>query len=696
MPLAQTHGVPRADEVLTEISELVSIPKAHAQSTLGNTASRFFGGALEICTVLNWILLGMVQAVLNPDFIFGDVMYQGVRPMEPILRKIWMISRDIVNAIFAFLLIIGAIMVILQGKMEMLKQKAPMFVLAVILVNFSWFFPRVILDMANVLQSVVYQIPQLVDSSSPCIYEIDPGDDGTLGTNDDKPQKCNFVWKVRIFPTMCDGACPPRPTKGGQFPKRGRQIGNIVDIYYTDWGSVRRDGGYRFDGRFYPVSGADVVVNGLAVNFARLPNLARVDFEIARMNAARRQGPMEKAGAYVMFFVHLAFNAIISIAIGLLLLAILGVFIVRVGVIWLCVAFMPFVFLGLAMRGSFGSLGEIPGAEFNIWKTFLKYAFLPALVAVPLAIGFTLLSQAPAVAWISQNPGPYKIEGMPKVLGTNTFHELMWLAVTLGVLWIGTFKVLEKSDQFAQKFVGGVKSFGQGAMKFGYKSLGFAPIIPMPGGGGKMGSLFGGVEALKRGARGRGAWSMGLDFTKDAKPPPGGGNLPTSDQVNQASNHITVDNWKELERILNRSGTREQRVQNASNYLSQQSGGALSQQNVQALLNNASEFRNLADKSVGGKDAALRDRLINQIQNLSAPRGRIGIEYNATTATNDVLRELKKDTVSNEIVAEEVQRMLDQQVNAQIQDLGRQINDKLNELRRTNPGATYKDAVQDM
>jgi len=367
-------------------------------------------------------------------------------------------------------------------------------------------------------------MPAMVSPQAKCINGVDfgaAGKPGGQGDDADSAIPCNFVWGVHIFPTPADKCHAPdcvRPTKGGTFPNRGRQIGNLVDIYYADWGNVIKDGGYTYNNQFYPVSGADTVINGLAVNFAKLPHLSRINFAQAQ-DVAARAGPMGKAQAYMKYVVMLVFHAILAIAIGLLLLAMLAVFIVRIGVIWLCVAFMPFVFLGLAMRGSFQSLGEIPGAEFNIWKTFLKYAFLPAMVAVPLAIGFTLLSQAPTIGWYASNPGPYMIEGIPKVLGISTFHELLWLAITLGIMWIMTFKVLEKSDQIASKFTMGVKNFGQGALKYGMNAVGYAPVLPMPGGG--KGSLFGARDAVTRAGFGSPfAQGRALDFMGGA---PGGG-----------------------------------------------------------------------------------------------------------------------------------------------------------------------------
>ena len=97
---------------------------------------------------------------------------------------------------------------------------------------------------------------------------------------------------------------------GTLFPHKGRQIGNLLDIYFADWSGVRAAGGITVAGTTRPISGAAVVVNGLAVNFAQLPNLARVEFGRAAGIAGAVPGAAAKAEAYLKFFIYLAFHAI--------------------------------------------------------------------------------------------------------------------------------------------------------------------------------------------------------------------------------------------------------------------------------------------------------------------------------------------------------------------------------------------------
>lgn len=490
------------------------VPVAHAapvSNSLESTAQRFFAGVLEIFTVLNWITLMGVQTLLDPDGIFG-VPNGGVRPIEVLLRGLWVLSRNIVNAIFAFILLAGGIYLVIGAGgegMSKIKQAAPKFVLAVILVNFSWFFPRVILDAANVLTSVVYQVPSLVGSGTAnCIKEIDPGPDGALGTSDDIQVKCEFVSRVVLFPPAdCTTPLPSPPAQqAGTFPigcprptptgtPRGFQT-SLVDVYYEKLSAMTQQGSFQMQDQAgntitVPVSAGDVVVNGLAVNFAKIPNFGVIDFQIAG-SPPGTQTTLQQAAAYLKFFIRLVIHTILSVAVGLALLAFLAVLVVRMAVLWLCIAFMPFIFVGFAMGKPLGDLGNESAP--NIWQKFLSYAFLPTLVAVPFAIGFTLMNQ---LYYVKSLP-VHVLDNVGGILGgIDSFQQLLWMIMAIGIIWFGVFAVLEK-DKFAAGIVSSIKGIGTGGMKLAGYGAAYGLQVPLPGGRSlSAGGLVKGAQDLK-------------------------------------------------------------------------------------------------------------------------------------------------------------------------------------------------------
>lgn len=543
----------RNTERRVEAVEVFSIPRVHAQAVtrrptrVGETAERFFAGAIQVFVLVDWFAVIAVQTLLDPDMIFGRPNKNGVRPMEIRLRRIWVTSRDIVNGIFALLLLFGAISMIVRADdgFGFIKKHIAGFVLAVILVNFSWFFPRVILDISNVLTAVIYRLPAIVAPAGEPICKGPPaGIDGDMETTGDNG-KCMYAGRFHFLPPTAEecalsiassvgGAVGgisipllpgcPRPTHGQDAPNKGMVQDDLIAIYYEDWNKVKEDG-FNIAGTNVKVGNSDLVINGLVANFTRLPDLARLrfrDFSTAGQNRTVSQ----QLRAALKFFIHIVFQLILLVAVGLVLLALTGVLIARIAVIWLTVAFMPFIFIGPAMGGSFSALGNLGSQqELNIWKKFIQYAFLPVLVAIPLSIAFALAAQ------LYYAPGSFKgtldVVGLENVIPTFTdFRELLWMAIIIGIIWFGTFSVLE-GDKIAGSITGFFKGVGGSAARFGKNVAMYAPIAGLPRGVG------GAVEDFRRASR---------DPWATLRPPgdggtPGGG-APSDSQLRYAAGRL--------------------------------------------------------------------------------------------------------------------------------------------------------------
>jgi hypothetical protein len=117
------------------------------------------GILISFLEVLALIGLWILQYALSTDFLTDPNMLTN-------LNQIWILSRDIVNLAFALMLIGVAIYTIITAKKELITGKMVHFVTAVILVNFSWFFPRVIIDISNIMTSAVFSIPNMLPNFS--------------------------------------------------------------------------------------------------------------------------------------------------------------------------------------------------------------------------------------------------------------------------------------------------------------------------------------------------------------------------------------------------------------------------------------------------------------------------------------------------------------------------------------------------
>ena len=390
----------------------------------------------------------------------------------------------------------------------------------------------------------------------------------------------------------------PYPTEDGVHPKRGKYLW-LVSIYYKDWATVKKYGKVDGDNGDIPVSGADLVVNGLAVNFAKLANLGEVKFDnlITDTGNANFAG---KAMAYFKFFIFLVFHVALSIAVGLALLAFMVVLIVRMAVIWLCVAFMPFIFVGYAMGGSLGEL-NVGGEQSapNIWKEFIKYAFLPVFVAVPFAIGFTLMSQLYYIPEVM--PIKLNIENIGGFIdGIANMYELLWMIITIGIIWFGVFAVLA-SDKISGSIVSKIQGIGTMGAKIAGKSLGYAPIMPLPGG-----SLLGARDKMRGMATGYGPWRPSPNKNKAGDT---SDNTPEylSNKIETAS--FSTDQFGRLLSAINgiNSGNAAGRLKAFSEELHTSSGGNISYAEAREISRSPEAMRKLAEKSGGTIDNSTAD-----------------------------------------------------------------------------------------
>ncbi len=439
----------------------LGVPMAHAAdltNTIITNGSVIVGMIITAMNALMWVLFGLLSIVTDPNLIFSEGTPDNPSGIVPILFSLWQLSRNIVNIGFAILLIVGAIMTIISASTERVKGLLPKFVMAVILVNFSWFIPRVIFDVSQVVAYSVYQLPTWVGGADCYTINYDAGGNPTS-------VPCQVVNDFRFFeetekPDITEGqdgwTCPLKP---------------IICVQLRDYNSPevleRNDK-------------QAVIFNGLIVNYARLKTLANV------IDAGRVAGkdPSE-IKALLLWFVKIIIVLVIHIALFFPILALVIAFFIRIPVLWLTMAFMPFVALGFVVD-------QIKGETDKITDHFIKAAFLPAVVGVPFAIGFIMLNVASQVAL----PGKFAALKLPLLTGLDTFGQVFWLALCLGILWEGVFMALAKGPEVVNKFTNQIKDIGGAAGRTALKAPLSIPIIPSPVAGGKATSMLGAMKTI--------------------------------------------------------------------------------------------------------------------------------------------------------------------------------------------------------
>jgi hypothetical protein len=531
------------------------------------------GIIISFMQVIALIALWILQYLLSTDFMTDPLMMAQ-------LNQIWVLSRDLVNLAFALMLIGVAIYTIITAKQELIKGKLVQFCMAVILVNFSWFFPRVIIDIANVLTSTVYSIPNML-----------PGFNCEMRDDNGNLRPCRVLLDVLILPepnAKIAYCASPLPVPG-----------TVVNCDCLPSLVCYKEGEFTAAASVAP---GHAMINGLAVSFARLNALAKVPASIigapgTTQNVITISLRLLVSTVLISVLLMAATLPLVGLAIGL---------VIRMVILWVCVAFMPFAFLGYAWNGKLG----IPGADdkFNIWDNFKSAAFLPAVVAIPFCIGFMMLSATAQV----QSPTTGLVLNVPIVNGVNDWWGLMWLCAAIGIIYIGAFSALE-SNKIIGQATSKVKAFGDGVVGIASAAPMLIPLpLPGPGGGTQtLGQLVNKPQQIKNAIQQSALSGKSL---KESLAGQQGGTTTQGGLNIEATNKILSSNSAENQRIvtaiqqLNNSGLSGAARQQKLEELTSQLNARLPAGSAQLTANNVlPELRQIAQRQ--GSGGILRQNL---------------------------------------------------------------------------------------
>ncbi len=399
-----------------------------------------------------------------------------------VLLKLWQFSRDIVNVIFAVMLVAGAIMTVVQANSSFIQQYYKKFFIAIILVNFSWFFPRVILDVAHVLTASIYQVPSIILQDEDLDCKINYWDTSGPGKPVATDRECKIIIKY-IFTNrhpVATGSLKNSDETGWHNP--------VPMVYYCDaiidqnfkvpdasGCEIEGDsGGFSFGDRSSNIG--YTMMNGIVMNYGRLADMTAIKNFRDKTDVS---SPTNTIKSVILIIIQLFFVFFLLLMMTLSIIAIMIALAIRLVMIWLCVSFMPFYFLGFVTGPIFGF-----DTQDVLTKYFLPAAFLPAIIAAPIAIGFTMLllghkSFGCGVDSSIPNDMGYMCENLDILFGSPPLIEMFWMFLSIFVLWKGVFMAM-KSNDIVNDATAGVKNWGDSMMKGSVKAVTNVPL-PVPG-----------------------------------------------------------------------------------------------------------------------------------------------------------------------------------------------------------------------
>ncbi|MFH0838495.1 MAG: hypothetical protein V1880_04495 [Patescibacteria group bacterium] len=427
---------------------------------------------------------------LGTDYIFNDKMGE-------ILHKIWVISRNLVNIAFVFILLWLALNTIFNPgfPLDDLKKKLLFFALLLVGVNFSWLGTRIVLDAANVTTHAVFAIPSGISSpptaNSPC--EINGPDELARGS----------CYPTTIIAPADSGSQPPLIWED----KEG-DSDNCAKAKAAYQGSD--DSAYLADGTINAKTDTNLTeASEKNKKFQRRMSICMENLNLVNYNQntaviyltygmARIQNLIAPVGkgnpANLAVSVLMSYS--IQLAYAVSLLALFLALIVRTAILWLFVAFSPFLVLLIWFKGKEDvDLGE-GQFKFGI-REFANWAFVPAKVGAVFAISFIMISAGQAVGEVNfsifdklqsaTGGGVYSIPDVKTLYaGIGSLNQFIWLLMSLVVLWMGVFGVLGKMS-IIKLFTHKIKTAGTELFKVVAELPYKAPILPLGKGGEKIG-----------------------------------------------------------------------------------------------------------------------------------------------------------------------------------------------------------------
>lgn len=141
-----------------------NIHSAHA-GVLSSIGSGFLEALTQgLGTIYSWLLnlvvipiasfcLAVVGTIL--DFSIKYTVYgDGFTAMDGAIRSIWTLLRDVANITFIFMLLYAGIQQIINGSMK--KDILVSVITAAVLINFSLFFTKIVIDAGNLVATAIY------------------------------------------------------------------------------------------------------------------------------------------------------------------------------------------------------------------------------------------------------------------------------------------------------------------------------------------------------------------------------------------------------------------------------------------------------------------------------------------------------------------------------------------------------------
>lgn len=436
-----------------------SSPVSDSVGALGQQAGQIVSGLATLFIkliggILYFVLKWMGPLMDNTFILDGDIGEK--------LRSVWVIIRNFVNIFFALALVIVALMSVVgygdEGGNYALKKFIPKMALALIAVNFTFLACRIVLDINNVLTTAIFAIPQSVTTVG------DIGPSGTAGKT--------IFKKFRCF----------------EDKKINDEVKRAQDLEKKYNGTISSLGGVCFaqdpgSETYETLISSNNVTNKDKQAIISLDQSSYTKKDFVWVMATQFQGIHDLNKVSVLLdptFSGLTVNALFSVVFAVIYAtAYISMFIIliaRMAVLWITIMLSPLVAIQIVFP-------DIKFDDFDIKEKFLTHAFVPAKMALPLALGYIMLSQMTLA--VDSSSGVFADQVIDIASGGEfargvSFTTLVYGAASVAVLWMGVFAATKGvvGEGVVSTFSDSIKKIGGTVAKWPT----YIPLSPVSGG----------------------------------------------------------------------------------------------------------------------------------------------------------------------------------------------------------------------
>jgi hypothetical protein len=425
----------------------------------------------QLIQTIFWPILLIIGGLLGNDLLFSS-------GMEDRLLDVWVEIRNFVNIGFVVILI-GIAIYNVSGMVNreelMLKTILPKFVIALILVNFSFIGMKIVLDTTNVLTNAVFAMPASIEEGlqhTPVFPSL------TQNNNQDLKEKlanmsADEKEKMR---SLCRNIY-------GKDPKKFQEDLKDQNVRMNSLCTVNNNQ-YEFQQK-----GVDYFTRYGSRNAAMI--MAIQMMKVVQIDEVKEQMGQKISLSTLTF--NLIFSVVLYILYGAAYISLFAILLVRIVVLWIVVALSPLLALFLVFKGGAGGLGQYK-------EKIVDYILAPIWIGIPLTIGYLMLD-----AYQKARPegrvgsfSPFTSTHNLQTSGISTLQELIIAFAAVAVVWVGVFMFAANKFRVAGFIGEKLRGFGRTAGR----ALSLAQVIPV--GKGRKTSLakaMGGYGALGRWVR---------------------------------------------------------------------------------------------------------------------------------------------------------------------------------------------------